>query len=552
MDKPWLKHYPQGVPADIELGPDATLKKVIDDCFVEFRDLPAFKNMGTTLTFAEIDQCSRYFAAWLQQVAGLKRGDRLAIMMPNLLQYPVVLYGALRSGVIVVNVNPLYTARELEHQLVDSGATAIVVVENFAHTVAQVLDKTKVKTVVTTRMGDMLRSPKRQLVNFVVKHVKKLVPAWHIPGAHDLRKAIAHGKWQVLQDVEIAPDDTAFLQYTGGTTGVSKGAELTHRNMVANLEQVKAWFGTRTAAGGEMVITALPMYHIFSLTCNCLQFLKLGGCNVLITNPRDMPGFVKELSKHRFTVITGVNTLFNGLLHTPGFDKLDFSPLKLSLGGGMAVQRAVAEHWKRVTGTPLLEGFGLTETSPVATVNPLDNTDYTGSIGLPLPSTELSIRDEDGQPVLTGAVGEIWIRGPQVMKGYWNRPDETRNVLPGDGWLKTGDMGEMDERGYTRIVDRKKDMILVSGFNVYPNEIESVAVEHPGILEAAAIGVPDDESGEVVKLFVVLKDKNLTEADVIEHCSKSLTGYKRPKSVEFRDELPKTNVGKILRRKLRD
>ncbi len=552
MDKPWLNHYPQGVPADIELGPDATLKKVIDDCFVEFRDLPAFKNMGTTLTFAEIDQCSRYFAAWLQQVAGLKPGDRLAIMMPNLLQYPIVLYGALRSGVIVVNVNPLYTARELEHQLVDSGATAIVVVENFAHTVAQVLDKTQVTTVVTTRMGDMLRSPKRQLVNFVVKYVKKLVPAWHIPGALDLKKVIAHGKWQVLKDVEVSPDDTAFLQYTGGTTGVSKGAELTHRNMVANLEQVKAWFGTQTAAGGEMVITALPMYHIFSLTCNCLQFLKLGGCNILITNPRDMPAFVKELGKHRFTVITGVNTLFNGLLHTPGFDKLDFSSLKLSLGGGMAVQRAVAEHWKRVTGTPLLEGFGLTETSPVATVNPLDNTDYTGSIGLPLPSTELSIRDEAGQPVSTGEVGEIWIRGPQVMKGYWNRPDETSNVLPGDGWLKTGDMGEMDDRGYTRIVDRKKDMILVSGFNVYPNEVEGVAVEHPGILEAAAVGVPDDDSGEVVKLFVVRKDKTLTEADVIEHCAKSLTGYKRPKSVEFRDELPKTNVGKILRRKLRD
>ena len=551
MAKPWLNHYPAGVPAEIELGPDATLKRVIDECFVEFRNLPAFTNMGTTLTFAEVDQCSRYFAAWLQH-AGLKRGDRLAIMMPNLLQYPIVLYGALRAGIVVVNVNPLYTPRELEHQLVDSGATAIVVVENFAHTLQQVIARTKVRTVVTTRMGDMLRSPKRQLVNFVVKYVKKLVPSWHIPGSHDLRHVIAQGKWHVLGDVPVEPEDTAFLQYTGGTTGVSKGAELSHRNMVANLEQVKAWFGTQTAAGGEVVITALPMYHIFSLTCNCLQFLKLGGCNVLITNPRDMPGFVKELGKHRFTVITGVNTLFNGLLHTPGFERLDFSSLKLSLGGGMAVQRAVAEHWKRVTGVPLLEGFGLTETAPVATVNPLDNTDYTGTIGLPLPSTEVSIRDEDGREVASGEVGEIWIRGPQVMKGYWNRPEETRKVLPGDGWLKTGDMGTMDERGYTRIVDRKKDMILVSGFNVYPNEVESVAVEHPGVLEAAAIGVPDEQSGEVVKLFVVRKDPNLTAEEVLAHCRANLTGYKRPKFVEFRDELPKSNVGKILRRKLRD
>ena len=551
MAKPWLNHYPAGVPAEIELGPDATLKRVIDECFVEFRNLPAFTNMGTTLTFAEVDQCSRYFAAWLQH-AGLKRGDRLAIMMPNLLQYPIVLYGALRAGIVVVNVNPLYTPRELEHQLVDSGATAIVVVENFAHTLQQVIARTKVRTVVTTRMGDMLRSPKRQLVNFVVKYVKKLVPSWRIPGSHDLRHVIAQGKWHVLEDVPVEPEDTAFLQYTGGTTGVSKGAELSHRNMVANLEQVKAWFGTQTAAGGEVVITALPMYHIFSLTCNCLQFLKLGGCNVLITNPRDMPGFVKELGKHRFTVITGVNTLFNGLLHTPGFERLDFSSLKLSLGGGMAVQRAVAEHWKRVTGVPLLEGFGLTETAPVATVNPLDNTDYTGTIGLPLPSTEVSIRDEDGREVASGEVGEIWIRGPQVMKGYWNRPEETRKVLPGDGWLKTGDMGTMDERGYTRIVDRKKDMILVSGFNVYPNEVESVAVEHPGVLEAAAIGVPDEQSGEVVKLFVVRKDPNLTAEEVLAHCRANLTGYKRPKFVEFRDELPKSNVGKILRRKLRD
>ncbi len=552
MDKPWLDHYPPGVPAEIDLGPDATLKHVIDECFREFKDLPAFTNMGTTLTFADIDQKSRYFAAWLQKVAGLKPGDRLAIMMPNLLQYPVVLYGALRSGLIVVNVNPLYTPRELEHQVSDAGATAIVILENFAHTLAKALPKTPIKTVVTTRIADMLPSPKRQLINFAVKYVKKMVKPWNIPATHDLRKVIAAGKWQSLDDVEVQPDDTAFLQYTGGTTGVSKGADLTHRNMVANLEQVKAWFGTKTAVGDEHVITALPLYHIFSLTCNCLQFLKLGGHNILITNPRDMPGFVKELKKHKFTMITGVNTLFNGLLHTPGFADLDFSRLKLTLGGGMAVQRAVAEEWKRVTGVPLLEGYGLTETSPVATVNPLDNAEYNGSIGLPLPSTEVSIRDEDGAEVTIGGTGEIWIRGPQVMKGYWNRPDETEKVLADGGWLKTGDMGEMDEKGYTRIVDRKKDMILVSGFNVYPNEIESVAVEHPGIVEAAAVGVPDDCSGEVVKLFVVRKDKSLTEADVIAHCKQSLTGYKIPKHVEFRDELPKSNVGKILRRELRD
>lgn len=552
VERIWLDSYPDGVPPDIALGDDATLKHVIDDSCRQFKDLPAFTNMGATLTFAEIDQKSRYFAAWLQQVAGLRKGDRLALMMPNLLQYPVVLYGALRSGIVVVNVNPLYTPRELAHQLKDSGAKAIVILENFAHTLEQVVADTAVETVVTTELGDMLPTPKRLLVNFVVRRVKKLVAPWKIEGTVGLREVINSGKWQVMEDVEVSPQDTAFLQYTGGTTGVSKGAELTHRNMVANLEQVKAWFGTKTSAGGEVIITALPLYHIFSLTCNCLQFLKLGGCNVLITNPRDMPGFVKELGKHKFTVITGVNTLFNGLLNTPGFDKLDFSSLKFTLGGGMAVQRAVAEEWKQVTGVPLIEGYGLTETSPVATVNPLDNTEYNGAIGLPLPSTEVSIRDEEGAEVAVGSTGEIWIRGPQVMKGYWQRPDESEKVLPGDGWLKTGDMGVMDEQGYTRIVDRKKDMILVSGFNVYPNEIEAVAVEHPGILEAAAVGVPDECSGEVVKLFVVRKDPSLTAEQVIAHCRTALTGYKIPKHVAFRDELPKTNVGKILRRALRE
>lgn len=552
VEKIWLKSYPPGVPTEIDLAAYQSVKDIIEQSCQQFRDLPAYSNMGATLTYADIDQYSYYFAAYLQKVAGIKKGDRVAIMMPNLLQYPIALFGVLRAGGVVVNVNPLYTPRELEHQLKDSGARAIIILENFAHTLEEVRAAVPVEAIITTRIGDMLPTFKRTLVNLVVKHVKKMVPPFSLPGANTFRHALSEGKWHSLNKVELSHDDIAFLQYTGGTTGVAKGAVLTNRNMVANMQQAHAWLAAQLNEGSEVIITALPLYHIFSLTANCLVFLKIGGQNVLITNPRDFPAFVKELGKHRFTAITGVNTLFNALLHAQGFDKLDFSSLKLTLGGGMAVQRAVAEHWKQVTGVPLLEAYGLTETSPAACINPLDLTDYNGSIGLPISSTEVEIRDDDGKPVPLGEVGEICIRGPQVMREYWQRPDETAQVLIDDGFLRTGDMARMDEKGYVFIVDRKKDMINVSGFNVYPNEIESVAVMHPGILEAAAIGVPDEHSGEVVKLFVVKKDPNLTEADVIAHCKHELTGYKVPKHVEFRKELPKTNVGKILRRALRE
>jgi long-chain acyl-CoA synthetase len=536
------------------------VKQIIERSCSEFRDLPAFSNMGVALSYGEIDQQSRYFAAYLQKVVGLKKGDRVAIMSPNCLQYPIALFGTLRAGCTVVNCNPLYTPRELEHQLKDSGALAIVVLENFAHTYQAVMDAVPVRTVVTTELGDMFPPLKRLLVNLVVKHVKKMVPAWDVPGAISFRAALSQGKWQDLDEVDVGLDDIAFLQYTGGTTGVSKGAVLTHGNMVANMQQAHAWLAPNLALGQETIITALPLYHIFSLTANCLVFMKIGGQNILITNPRDFPAFIKTLRKERWTAITGVNTLFNALMNTPGFDQIDFKRVKLALGGGMAVQRAVAERWKQLTGVPLLEAYGLTETSPAACINPLTNTEYNGSIGLPICSTEVSIRDDDfkelpirkaGMPE-AGTVGEICIRGPQVMRGYWNRQDETDKVLTKDGWLKTGDMGYMDERGYTFIVDRKKDMILVSGFNVYPNEVEGVVVTHPGVLEAAAIGVPDERAGEVVKIVVVRKDPNLTAEALIEFCKKELTGYKVPKHVEFRTELPKTNVGKILRRALRD
>lgn len=551
-EKIWLKSYPQGVPAEVDLTAYQSVKDIIEQSCHRFRDLAAYSNMGATLTYADIDQYSYYFAAYLQKVVGIKKGDRVAIMMPNLLQYPIALFGILRAGGVVVNVNPLYTPRELEHQLKDSGARTIIILENFAHTLEEVRAAVPVETIITTRIGDMLPALKRTLVNLVVKHVKKMVPSFSLPEANDFRHALNEGKWHSLDKVEVGHDDIAFLQYTGGTTGVAKGAVLTNRNMVANMQQAHAWLGEQLDEGSEVIITALPLYHIFSLTANCLVFLKIGGQNILITNPRDFPAFVKELGKHRFTAITGVNTLFNALLHTAGFARLDFSSLKLTLGGGMAVQRTVAEHWKRVTGVPLLEAYGLTETSPAACINPLNMTDYNGSIGVPIPSTEVEIRDDDGVAVPLGEVGEICIRGPQVMREYWQRPEETAQVLFNDGFLRTGDMARMDERGYIYIVDRKKDMINVSGFNVYPNEIESVAVTHPGILEAAAIGVPDEHSGEVVKLFVVKKDPNLTEADVLAHCKHELTGYKVPKFVEFRSELPKTNVGKILRRALRE
>ena len=552
MEKIWLKEYPAGVPTEIDLNEFASLKDILEKSCERFADLPAYSNMGVTLCYRDIDRLSRDFGAWLQ-ARGLGKGDRVAIMMPNILQYPIALFGVLRAGLTVVNVNPLYTPRELEHQLIDSGATVIVIIENFAHTLQEVLAKTPVKTVITTELGDLFPFLKRLLVNFVVKHVKKMVPAWEIPGAIPFRRVLSEGAGKTLNDVPLNHDDLAFLQYTGGTTGVSKGAMLTHGNMVANLQQASAWLKPFSKPAEETIITALPLYHIFSLTANCLTFMKVGGHNILITNPRDMPGFVKELGKVKFTVITGVNTLFNGLLHTPGFDRLDFSALKISLGGGMAVQRAVAERWKQVTGTPLIEAYGLTETSPAACINPLTLTEYNGSIGLPLSSTELSIRDDEDRERGIGPdeIGEICLRGPQVMRGYWERPEETAKVMTEDGYLRTGDVGYIDERGYVRIVDRKKDMILVSGFNVYPNEIEDVVVHHPGVLEAAAVGVPDEKSGEAVKIVVVKKDPALTAEALIAHCREHLTSYKVPRCVEFRDELPKTNVGKILRRMLR-
>ena len=553
MEKVWLKEYPPGVPAEIDLSEFASLKDILEKSCRRFAESPAYSNMGVTLPYREVDRLSRDFGAYLQGL-GLGKGERVAIMMPNVLQYPIALFGALRAGLIVVNVNPLYTPRELEHQLKDSGATTIVIVENFAHTLQEVLDQTPVKTVIMTQLGDLFPFLKRMLVNFVVKRVKKLVPAWSIPGAIPFRQALSEGAARTLMDVPLNHDDLAFLQYTGGTTGVAKGAMLSHGNLVANLQQASAWLSSGFKLGEETAIAPLPLYHVFSLTVNGLAFMKTGVHNILITNPRDMPGFVKELGKVRFTAMIGVNTLYNGLLHAPGFDRLDFSALKLSGAGGMAVQRAVAENWRRVTGTPLIEGYGLTETSPLATCNPLTLPEYNGSIGLPLPSTELSIRDDDNRELGIGQdqVGEICIRGPQVMRGYWQRPDETAKVMTEDGYLRTGDIGYVDERGYVRIVDRKKDMILVSGFNVYPNEIEDVVVHHSGVLEAAAVGVPDEKTGEAVKLVVVKKDPALTAEALIEHCRQHLTAYKVPRRVEFRTELPKSNVGKILRRLLRE
>jgi len=553
VEKIWLKEYPPGVPAEIDLNEFTSVKDILEKSCQRFADSPAYSNMGVTLRYRDIDRLSRDFAAFLQGL-GLDKRDRVAIMMPNVLQYPVALFGVLRAGMVVVNVNPLYTPRELEHQLNDSGAAVIVIVENFAHTLQQVLDKTMVKTVVMTQLGDLFPFPKRTLVNFVVKYLKKRVPAWKIPTTVPFRRALRAGAGQTLTDVPLNRNDLAFLQYTGGTTGVSKGAMLTHGNLVANLQQASAWLSSVSTPGKEIIVTALPLYHIFSLTVNGLTFMKAGGHNVLITNPRDMPGFVKELGKIRFTAITGVNTLFNGLLGTPGFDRLDFGALKLSMAGGMAVQRAVAENWRQVTGTPLIEGYGLTETSPLVTGNPLAVKEYNGSIGLPLPSTELSIRDDEDRELGIGQdqAGEICIRGPQVMRGYWNRPEETAKIMTHDGFLRTGDVGYVDERGYVRIVDRKKDMILVSGFNVYPNEIEDVVALHPGVLEVAAVGVPDERSGEVVKIVVVRKDPALSAEALIDHCRQHLTGYKVPRRIEFRTELPKSNVGKILRRLLRD
>jgi long-chain acyl-CoA synthetase len=550
MERVWLKSYPAGVPADIDPNQYRSLIDLFDSSIKQFADRPAFHSMGKSITFAELDRQSRDFGAWLQS-KGLAKGARVAIMMPNCLQYPVAMFGTLRAGCTVVNVNPLYTPRELEHQLKDAGAEAIVVLENFGHVLQEVRSRTPLKHVIVTSLGEML-GVKGLIVNLVVRKVKKMVPPYDLPGAISFKQALSEGSSKKLNTPALAHDDIAFLQYTGGTTGVSKGAMLLHRNIIAALLQYRAWLMPGIGDQRPVIITALPLYHIFSLTVNCLVMMVVGGENVLITNPRDIPGFIKELAKHKYTIITGVNTLFNALLNHPEFAKLDFSHVRLAVGGGMAVQKAVAERWKAVTGTPLIEGYGLTETSPSATANPMDLAEFSGSIGVPMPSTEIVLRDEADRDVPSGQPGEICIRGPQVMAGYWQLPEETAKVLGKDGFLHTGDIGIMDEKGFIRIVDRKKDMILVSGFNVYPNEIEQVLAMHPGVLECAAIGVPDEHSGEVPKVFVVKKDPQLTERDVLEHCKKELTGYKRPKYVEFRTELPKTNVGKILRRALRE
>jgi long-chain acyl-CoA synthetase len=548
----WLRDYPPDVPADIDPDAVPSLKHLFEEAFRKYAALTAYSNMGRALTYGDVDAMSQRFGGWLQKDAGLRKGDRVALMMPNILQYPVAIVGALRAGCTVVNVNPLYTPRELEHQLKDSGATAIVIFENAAATLEQVLARTPVRKVVVTGIGDLLGFPKGPITNFVIRRIRKMVPAYSVPGSLRFSDALARGAALSLDAVDVGGEDIAFLQYTGGTTGVSKGAVLTHRNLVANTLQCVAFLPELTQFGNPAVITALPLYHIFALTTNMLLFTQVGGHNVLITNPRDMPGFVKELAKTRFTFITGVNTLFNALLNTPGFAKLDFSSLKVALGGGMAVQAAVSERWKEVTGRHICQGWGLTESSPVGTVNLPRTSDFTGSIGYPIPSTEISIRDDDGNALPIGSVGEICIRGPQVMRGYWNRPEETAKVMLPDGWLRTGDVGRMDERGRTFIEDRKKDMILVSGFNVYPNEVEGVVAQMPSVLEVAAVAQPDDKSGEAVALFIVKKDPALTAEEVVAYCKRELTPYKVPKHVYFRNELPKTNVGKILRRTLRD
>ncbi|WP_338556317.1 long-chain-fatty-acid--CoA ligase FadD [Erwinia sp. E_sp_B01_3] len=551
MNKVWLNRYPADVPAEISADRYTSLIDLFEHAATRYADQPAFINMGQTMTYRKLEERSRAFAAYLQQGLGLKKGDRVALMMPNLLQYPIALFGILRAGLIVVNVNPLYTPRELEHQLNDSGASAIVIVSNFAHTLEKVVAKTQVKHVILTRLGDQLAPAKATLVNFVVKYIKRLVPKYHLPDAISFRNVLHQGYRMQYVRPEIINDDLAFLQYTGGTTGVAKGAMLTHRNMQANLEQTKATYGSLLKEGKETVVTALPLYHIFALTVNCMLFIDLGGANLLITNPRDIPGLVKELSKVRFTAITGVNTLFNALLNDEDFQKLDFSSLSLSAGGGMSVQKAVAERWEKLTGHYLLEGYGLTECSPLVSVNPYDIRYHSGSIGLPVPSTDIKLVDEQGNDVAEGEPGELCIKGPQVMLGYWQRPDATDEVLK-NGWLQSGDIVTVDHEGFIRIVDRKKDMILVSGFNVYPNEIEDVLMLHPKVREAAAIGVPHEVAGETVKICVVKKDASLTKEELIVHCKKHLTGYKVPKIVEFREELPKTNVGKILRRELRE
>ncbi|WP_339030309.1 long-chain fatty acid--CoA ligase [Bradyrhizobium symbiodeficiens] len=554
MERIWLKQYPPGVPADIEPTQYASLVDLLEESFTKFADRKAFICMDKSISYRDLDQMSVALAAYLQG-RGLQRGARVAIMMPNVLQYPVATAAVLRAGFAVVNVNPLYTPRELEHQLKDSGAEAIIVLENFAHTVEQVIAKTQVKHVIVAAMGDLLGF-KGVIVNLVVRRVKKMVPAWSLPGSVSFNDALSAGRGMTFNKPKLSPGDVAFLQYTGGTTGVSKGATLLHRNIVANVLQNDAWLQPALAAPPHvdqlMIVCALPLYHIFALTACYLLAVRAGGCNLLIPNPRDIPGFVKELAKYQVNSFPAVNTLYNGLMHHPDFKKLDFSKLKISNGGGMAVQRAVADQWKAITNCFIAEGYGLSETSPTLTCNPATATEFTGTIGIPVPSTYISIRDDDGNEVPLGQAGEICAKGPQVMSGYWNRPEDTAKVMTADGYFRTGDIGIMDEKGYTKIVDRKKDMILVSGFNVYPNEVEEVIASHPGVLECAVIGIPDSKSGEAVKAFIVKKDPNLTPEAMIKFCQEQLTGYKVPKHIEFRSDLPKTNVGKILRRELRD
>lgn len=555
MDKFWLASYPAGVPAEVDTTVYRSLAQMIDASFTKYADRRAYVCMDKYLTYADVDRQSKILAAWLQST-GLKKGARIAIMMPNVLQYPIILAAVLRAGYTVVNVNPLYTARELEHQLKDSGAEVIFVLENFAKTVAEVIDRTQIKHTVVTSMGELLGGLKGTIVNLVVRHVKKMVPAFSLPQAISFKQALARGEGKQYTPSDATPDDIAFLQYTGGTTGVAKGAVLTHKNVIANVLQSGAWLkpvlDTDPKIDQLVFVCALPLYHIFALTVCGLLGITQGALLLLIPNPRDIPGLIKELGKHKVNTFPAVNTLYNGLLNHPDFAKLDFSGYRCCVGGGMAVQKAVAERWKAVTGCPIIEGYGLSETSPIATANPCNSTEYSGTIGLPFPSTEIAILDEQDQHLPIGQAGEIGIRGPQVMAGYWNRPEETAKSMTADGFFKSGDIGIMDERGYVKIVDRKKDMILVSGFNVYPNEIEGVAVEHPGVLEAACVGIPDDHTGEAVKLFVVRKDPSLTEDALLQFCKERLTGYKRPRHIEFRTELPKTNVGKILRRELRD
>jgi long-chain acyl-CoA synthetase len=552
LEKIWLKSYPPGVPEVVPEPKFRSIREMVEHSFQEWPDRPSYTNMGTTISYRELDEMSMQFACYLQKTLGLTRGERVAIMLPNILQYPIAMCGAFRAGLVVVNVNPLYTARELRHQLEDSGARAIVILENFAHILEEVIADTAIEHVVTTGVGDMLKFPKGPIVNFVLRYIKRAVPTFAIKDSVTFKHALRTGAKEQLSHVEIGLADIAYLQYTGGTTGVSKGAMLSHRNMIYNVDQSVHWQGDAYDGVEPVVaITALPLYHIFSLQGNCLLVMAQGGLNVLITNPRDMPGFVKEIARFRFNLFTGVNTMFAALLNTPGFRDIDFSALRVVVGGGMAVQPAVAREWEEATGKAILQGYGLTETSPAAICNTLDD-GFTGSIGLPISSTDAMIAADDGNEVPIGEIGEICVRGPQVMEGYWQRPAETAEVMLPGGWLRTGDIGRMDERGYITIEDRKKDMILVSGFNVYPNEVENVVVEMDGILEAAAIGLPDERSGEIVKIFAVRMDDSITEQDIIDHCRENLTGYKRPKIVEFRDDLPKTNVGKILRRALRD